>query len=370
MRMSTKWVLLFLIVVTGWSFGQPPPPAVVKAKETDGKSGEAGKRADVADKSLEALMAQALRNNPDVLAAESKVREAEAELRRTKLVLALKITEQQIAVENQRRIAASWQAEFEMYQNLVKHGAGSESDMRQAEQKMLLAKAQFASAEAALNTTAGILPKGIAALAGGSGPAGPIPTGDGINGGMHPWPSGGFSGLGGIGGISGITGNGGSITGGITGIGGGITGNGGGISGNLGMIGGNPGALGGPVPPDAPPVRVPSAPMADKVRRVLDVTIRVKPVKDKPLADVVKSFVPADGGVSLCVQLGDKEKVPVSLSLEGDVQLGAVFQALEDVVPGLKCYVREYGIMVTTDENPMEGAMPLVDFWQRKPGAR
>ena len=35
-------------------------------------------------------------------------------------------------------------------------------------------------------------------------------------------------------------------------------------------------------------------------------------------------------------------------------------------MPGLKCYVREYGILITMDDNPVEGAMPLIDFWQRK----
>ena len=49
--------------------------------------------------------------------------------------------------------------------------------------------------------------------------------------------------------------------------------------------------------------------------------------------------------------------------------LGAVFQALEDVVPGLKCFVREYGILITLDDAQPADGMPLIDFWHKTPGA-
>src|SRR5205807_6429888 len=124
---------------------------------------------------LESLIAQALRNNPDVLAAEAKVREAEAELRRTKLVLALKLAEQRVAVDNQRRIVEGEQEEYAIYQQLLRTGQGSHTDASRAQQKLLLAKAQLAQAEAALNTTVGLLPKGITVNAGPAGAG--YPTG-------------------------------------------------------------------------------------------------------------------------------------------------------------------------------------------------
>jgi hypothetical protein len=76
------------------------------------------------------------------------------------------------------------------------------------------------------------------------------------------------------------------------------------------------------------------------------------------------------------LHLGDKAKEPVSLSLEGEVPLGASFQALEDVVPGLKCYVREYGILITEEGASAEtDAIALIDFWRlgsnkEQPGGR
>jgi hypothetical protein len=146
-----------------------------------------------------------------------------------------------------------------------------------------------------------------------------------------------------------------------------MTGISGGISGGIGGFTSNPGAIGGNFGPAAPPMRSPVAPMADKLRTALNAVVKVKPVKDVPLADVVNSYRGAAGDVPFLLHLGDKAKEPVSLSLDGEVQLGAVFQAMEDVVPGLKCYVREYGILVTLDEIQPAAGMPLVEFWQKKP---
>ena len=58
-----------------------------------------------------------------------------------------------------------------------------------------------------------------------------------------------------------------------------------------------------------------------------------------------------------------------SLSLKGQVALGAALQALQDVVPGLHCYVREYGILITLDEAAPPDGLPLIDFWHQQPEA-
>jgi hypothetical protein len=360
--------MLLVVVVTGFSFGQSSPSGAGKTGDGGSKSLEAAKPAEPAEKALESLIAQALRNNPDILAAEAKLREAEAELRRAKVVLALKIAEQRVAVENQRKIVDAEQEEYQIYDKLLKSGQGSHGDMLRAQQKLLLAKAQLAQAEAALNTTIGALPKGVTVNTGGS--AGGPPVGGVPGGGLLGGPTGGISNTLGISGISGVAGNiGGGISGiggigGISGIGGGIAG--GGIMGFGGGVGGNLGVLGGGFGPSMPPPSMPQPSMADKLRVALDATIKLTPVKDKPLAEVLNSLRTHAKSVPFLVHLGEKAEEPVSLSLEGEVQLGAAFQALEDVVPGLKAYVREYGILVTLDEQQPEAAMPLVEFWRKK----
>ena len=108
--------------------------------------------------------------------------------------------------------------------------------------------------------------------------------------------------------------------------------------------------------------------MAEKIRAVLNKSVKVTPLKQTPLADVVKTYRHAADGLPFLLNLGEKGKEPVTLSLEGEMPLGAVFQALEDVVPDLKCYVREYGILFTLTDTLPDGAMPLNEFWRKSRG--
>jgi hypothetical protein len=125
----------------------------------------------------------------------------------------------------------------------------------------------------------------------------------------------------------------------------------------LGMAGGIGGAEAA--------VRVPRGPMADKLRAALDLPVKVSPAKDVPLADLLAPFRTAAKGVPFLLHLGDKANQPTSLSLEGEVPLGAAFQALEDVVPGLKCYVREYGILITEEgATAVTDGIALIEFWR------
>jgi hypothetical protein len=302
---------------------------------------------------LDDQLAAALRHSPDVQVADAKVRAAQAEMRRVRLTLIQKVIEANAAVDASRTAVMHAEDSFRRTTMLIKTGNISAETAQDSEGKLAAAKAQLAQAETTLNALIGNLPGAAGAIAGdgAGGPAAEVKPGAGISGAI---PGGG--------GIAGITGNQGRFTW--------IGDNRDMPGGNLGMLGGNLGALGGGVVPDSPPVRAPSAPMSDKLRKALDATVKVGGIKDKPLAEVVTSFRPAAGGVPFLLQLGDKANVPVNLALDGNVQLGAVFQALEDVVPGLKCYVREYGILVTMDDNPIQEAMPLIEFWQQKPGRR
>jgi hypothetical protein len=113
---------------------------------------------------------------------------------------------------------------------------------------------------------------------------------------------------------------------------------------------------------------MPRGATADKLRAALDSRVKFEQVKDKPLAEVLRAFRGSAKGVPFLLHLGDKANEPISLSLEGDVPLGAAFQALEDVVPGLRCYVREYGILITTEDSAVgvPDGVGLVEFWRPK----
>lgn len=325
MRALTSWVVVTVVVITGWSFGQQPtdkPPA---------DKGE-GKR------SLEELLAAALRHSPDVQVAEAKVREAEAELRRTRLTLLQKIIEAHGAVDVNRAAATHAEAMFRRIAKIVQSGQASAEELDKAQAALAAAKAQLAAAEATLNGLTGTLPGGLGTLApaGGEGGVGAAPS---------PAPQPGMA----MAGAPGFPGGGGAL-----GAGGG---------GAFGLAGGM-GALGGMPPPVDPAVHAPRGPIAEKLRSVLNAPVKITPVRDKPLAEVLAQFRAGAKGIPFVLHIGEKANEQVSFSLDGEVPLAAAIQALEDVVPALKCYVREYGILVTEQDGPPADATPLVEFWR------
>jgi hypothetical protein len=329
MRALTSGVVVLVFAVTGWSFAQPGPDKAAAEKNEPGK------------KSLEDLLATALRHSPDVQVAQAKVREAEAELRRTRLTLLQKVIEANSAVEATRVTANHSEAMFRRLQQLSKAGQVPMEELQKAEAQMATAKAELARAEGMLNALTGLLPGGVGALTGREdfvASVGVAAPGVALQPPPVANPNNGFGG-----GVPGMLGGMGAAGGGA-----------------LGFAGGGMGAV--------EPPRMPRGTTADKLRGALDSPVKIEPVKDKPLAEVLRTFRGPAKGVPFLLHLGEKANEPISLSLEGDVQLGAAFQALEDVVPGLKCYVREYGILITTEDSAVgvQDGVGLVEFWRPK----
>lgn len=305
MRALTKWVLLLLVGVTGWAFGQ-------HADKPDGKQ------------SLEELLATALRNSPDVQVADAKVRGAQAELRRTRMTVLQRVIEGRAAVEAQQAAVVHAEVNLRRMQKLAQAANVPTDEVQRAEVQLAAARALLAQAEASLNALTGTLPPGIGAMTGeGAGVA--AVTGPAV----QPAPAGGV--------MPGMP------------------------AGALGFGGGGLG-MGGEAP-----LQEPRGPIADKLRAALDRPVKLAPAKEKPLVEVLQPFRAAAKDVPFLIHLGEKAQEPISLSLEGEVPLGAAFQALEDVAPALRCYVREYGIIVTEDgAPPISDGMPIVTFWRLK----
>src|SRR5437773_1869215 len=132
MRALTRWVLLAMVVMIGGAFGQQPPE-----KQNPDKQ-DAGKR------SLDDLLATALKHSPDVQVAQAKVREAEAERRRTRLTLLQRVIEANAAVEANRAMVGHAEAVFKRISSLFKTGQVSSEEMQKAEAQLVAAKAQLA----------------------------------------------------------------------------------------------------------------------------------------------------------------------------------------------------------------------------------
>src|SRR5207248_4159629 len=134
---------------------QPPekPPA---------DKAEAGKR------SLDDLLATALKHSPDVQVAQAKVTQAEAELRRVRLTLLQKVIEANAAIDANRTAVMHAEDMFRRTAALVKTGNVSIEEQQKSDAQLAVAKAQLAQAEATLKALTGTLP-GIAGTAAGAG---------------------------------------------------------------------------------------------------------------------------------------------------------------------------------------------------------
>jgi hypothetical protein len=309
MRVPISCVLFTAFALGGRAFPQPP------AAKPGAESTENVKR------SLDELLAAALKHNPDVQVAQAKVQEAEAELRRVRLGLVQKIVEANTTLDASRASVALTEATLKRSERLVQAGNVSVEEVEKVQAQLAAARANLAQSEALLGSLTGSIPKGafFFITAGTVDPsAGVTPNPPQPAAATNPTPT--------------PPVYGGMMAGGING---------------------------------GPDARTPRGPMADKLRSALDAPVKAT-IKDLPLSEAVTHVLGTANGVPFILNVGDKAKVSISLSLQDQVPLGAALQALEDVVPGLKCYVREYGVLIALDETAPPDGLPLVDFWHKK----
>jgi len=314
-------VITIVLAAVGALWGQQPA-----AQKPPGGGDE---KVAPAKDSVEQLLVEALKNSPEIQLAEAKLREAEAALRQTRLSIMQKVIEQQSAVETHKSKASVAEANLQRLSKLFEKGMVSSEELAKVKADVEAVKVAVKQAELTLNGLTGKLTFTAAGAPGGTltmtGPL-TLNTGMGVPGGQQ----------------LGI-----QMGGGVLGIGGG--------AGGFGVAG-------------EAAARAPHGPMAEKIGKALDKTIKLdKPIEKAPLKEVLNLLRSKAGDVPFLPQLQGKDDQPVSLSLTGEILLGAAFQALQDVVPGLQCFVREYGILILMDgATPDQDAMLLLDFWRNE----
>jgi DNA-directed RNA polymerase subunit L len=136
--MIKGWLTAALVLsAAGLALGQQPsggPPS----KEA----------ADKEKHKLEELLAKALKDNPDVRVAEAKVREAEAELNRARLLVAQKVTAFAAAHDAARKGVEEAEAKLKRMAELGRQKVVSIEELREAEAVLARAKAELAKVEA------------------------------------------------------------------------------------------------------------------------------------------------------------------------------------------------------------------------------
>jgi outer membrane protein TolC len=104
---------------------------------------------------------------------------------------------------------------------------------------------------------------------------------------------------------------------------------------------------------------LPRGSVADKLRKALDTTTTLKVDAGSPLDDVL-DYLKARAGVPVVNNLPHQITLQKEVNLDG-VPLGAAFQCIEDVA-GVRFGVRDYGILVS-DKLPSD-VTRLHDFWK------
>jgi hypothetical protein len=101
-----------------------------------------------AEPTLEEMLNKALKDNPDIRVAEAKVREADAELNRTRLQVTQKVLVFHHSRESQKAIIRVAEEDLQRIQKLEANKAVSQEEVKQAQQRLSASKAKLAEIEA------------------------------------------------------------------------------------------------------------------------------------------------------------------------------------------------------------------------------
>jgi hypothetical protein len=113
-----------------------------------GATGQTAKTDKSAEPTLESMLQQAIKDNPDIRVAEAKVRESEAELNRTRLQVTQKVLAFYHSRESQKAIIKVAEEDLQRIQKLEASKAVSQEDVKQAQQQLGASKAKLAEIEA------------------------------------------------------------------------------------------------------------------------------------------------------------------------------------------------------------------------------
>lgn len=151
--------LMGLMMGSGFAPGQPPssprkatPPKPAPADPNKGASQTL---------TLEKMLTQALRNNPDVRIAQAKLREAEANLNQVQLQVAQKAVQLQQDLEAARKQVVALQERVNLAEAAFKSGRIPGPSLEEARAALISAKGKLASLESQVPYLMGTMPRKV-----------------------------------------------------------------------------------------------------------------------------------------------------------------------------------------------------------------
>jgi hypothetical protein len=255
------------------------------------------------------MLAEALKNNPDIRVAAAKLTMAEAELNQARLQVMQKVITLHAAIESQKAEVAYRQKQLDRFKELATQGSIDSKLLDEAMQKLALAKAKLAELEAQMPA---LLGKVVHAEADADGQK---------------------------------------------------------VSARLALewlAKQNDSEVRREAIAVLALVNAPKAtgPLAERMRKALQTPVKVD-YKDVDLADVLKDLEKKAPGLSL---RDFPHGIKVQMHFEEGLPVAAILQALADSHE-LRFLVRDYGILVTTQRyTPPPGALTVEEFLRQKPG--
>jgi hypothetical protein len=261
---------------------------------------------------LEELLTQALNNNPDIRVAESKLREAEAELYRARVTVLNRI----VRLQQELRIAKAEidhaAGAYERMIELFKAGTIPEATANQEAGKLQKAKSELARVEAEMDLLVGKPnDKSASWLA-----IQAFQLAAGADKNVRVWD---FAG----------------------------------------------GKAVKPDEPEAPPAPVQGT-TGERIRKALDTPFKVGAGEQTVTADdVVRLLREFAKGINIIHNDRGKNR-EAKYQFTEPIPLGAFFQWAEDTF-GWRFIIREYGIVVSDRDHVPPGSVPLLEFWRKPP---
>ncbi|MCI0380530.1 MAG: hypothetical protein L0215_23330 [Gemmataceae bacterium] len=294
--LCTKAAVLFLLLGAAWTMAQDssqkPAPKVADPKAEQKKSG-----------SIEDLLSQALKNNPDIKVAEAKVREAEAALNKARHEVVAKVMLKNAEIKAVKISLDEASRRFERAMTLFRAKSISTEELGIAEVTKLKLQAELGKVEAELPPLLGKQPPGLV--------------------------------------INEILLFEESIA-------------------NLDTVV----RLHGAARAKVVEVQIVPATQAEKLRKALDTPVEVR-ISNASLNDALTYLQDKMQGINLHIGSNNLVEAQVQFQLQKPVPVGAVFQWLEDQLD-CRFVIRDYGIVATERERIPPGAVLVHDFWKNK----
>jgi hypothetical protein len=349
-RITAASAVFGLVLVAVAAVGQPPPPGGDK-KPADKKDAE--KKADP----VEALIAAALANDPDVRMARAKVQLAEAELAKARQQVTVKVVTLQAAIREQKTVVATARETATLTERLGVTGQAPQREVVAARGKLEAAQAVLAKLETELQLVTGGGPGGLGLAAAPDDAIHRDAASRGMTCAVCHMVTGARAGAADPGGADP------AVLAGLAwlGVHGGVKP--GGADPNQFFLHAFRGAGGEMAIRGAIP---------ERIRAALDKKVTLAPKGEKVPLDKALEVFKKEAGLDVPVRgVGDLVTPPVVVSQGEEMTVGAWLQLYEDYSGGLgRFYVREYGLLFTIKNSAPPDALTVTQFWKAQPAPK